>query len=74
MPEKKGKKEGETNLGHQSENSVLEFLGDVDKAIDIMSTVEIHSALGTDSSLVRFAVGVDLKMRMLLTMKNPGGR
>jgi len=30
--------------------------------------------LGTDSSLVSLAERVDLKMRMLLTMKNPGLR
>jgi len=39
-----------------------------------MSTVEVHSALGTDGSLVSFAVGVDLILRMPLAVKNPGGR
>jgi len=64
----------ETNLVHQSGNGILESLGDVDQASDIMSTVEIHSTLGTDSSLVSLAVRIDFKMRMLLTMENPGGR
>jgi len=64
----------ETNLVHQSGNGVLESLGDVDQAIDIMSTVKIHSTLGADSSLVSFAVGVDLILGVFLAMKNSGGR
>jgi len=39
-----------------------------------MPLVGIKSALGTDGGLVSFAVRVDFKMRMLLAMKNPGGR
>jgi len=39
-----------------------------------MTNVGIDNTLGTDGSLVSFAVRVDLKMRMLLAMKNPGGR
>ena len=70
----KGKKELETNLVHQSGNGILESLGDVDQASDIMSTVEIHSTLGTDGGLVSFAVRVDFLVRMLLAVKNPGGR
>jgi len=38
-----------------------------------MSTVEIHSALGTDGSLVSLAVSVNLVLRMPLAVKNPGG-
>ena len=62
----------EENLVHQSGNGVLESLGDVDQASDIMSTVEIHSTLGTDGGLVSFAVRVDFLVGMLLAMKNPG--
>jgi len=41
--------------------------------MEIVSLVGIHNTLGTDSSLVGLAVRVDLKMRMLLAVKNPGG-
>jgi len=64
----------ETNLVHQSGNGVLEALGDIDQAINIMTTVEIDNTLCTDSGLVSFAVRVDLILRMLLAVKNPGGR
>jgi len=64
----------ETNLVHQSGNAVLESLGESGQGMEIVSLVGIHNTLGTDSSLVSFAVGVDLLMRMLLAMKNPGGR
>jgi len=64
----------ETNLVHQSGNGVLEFLGDVDQTIDIMTTVEIYSTLGTDSCLISLAVGVDFLVGVFLAMKNPGGR
>ena len=67
-------KKGKTNLGHQSGNGVRESLGDVDEATNVMTNVEIDNTLGTDGSLVSFAVRVDLKMRMLLAMKNPEGR
>ena len=70
----KGKKELETNLVHQSGNGILESLGDVDQASDIMSTVEIHSTLGADSSLVSLAVRVNLKLGVFLAMKNSGSR
>jgi len=73
MKSKKWKKDLKTNLVHQSGNGVLESLGDVDQASNIMSTVKIHGALRTNRSLVSFAVRVDFKMRMLLAMKNPGG-
>ena len=46
----------------------------VDRGINIMSLVEIKSALGTHRSLVSFAVRVDFLVRMLLAVKNPGGR
>jgi len=39
-----------------------------------MSLVGIKSALRTDSSLVSLAERVDFILRVLLTMKNPGGR
>jgi len=73
MPEKKGKKEGETNLVHQSGNRVLESLGDVDEKVDIMSSMGFDGTLGTDSSLVSLAVGIDLLVRMHRATKNPGG-
>ena len=63
----------ETNLVHQSGNAVLESLGDVDQAINIMSFMKIDGALCTDSSLVSLAVRIDFLMRMLLAVKNPGG-
>ena len=63
-----------TNLVHQGGNRVLESLGDVDEKVDIMSFMEIDGALGTDGGLVSLAVGVDFKVRMLLTVKNPGSR
>jgi len=64
----------EANLVHQSGNGVLESLGEGGEGINIMSLVGIKSALGTDSSLVSLAERVDLILRMLLAMKNPGGR
>ena len=62
----------ESNLVHQIGNSVLESLGDVDQATNVMTNVGIDDTLGTDSSLVSLAVGVDLILRMLLAVKNPG--
>jgi len=64
----------ETNIVHQSGNGVRESLGDVNKAIDLMSFVEIDNTLGADSCLVGLAVRVDFLVRMLLAVKNPGGR
>jgi len=64
----------EANLVHQSGNGVLESLGEGGEGINVMSLVGIKSALGTHRSLVSLAVRVDLILRMLLTMKNPGGR
>jgi len=64
----------EANLVHQSGNGVLESLGDIDEKVDIVSSMGFDGTLGTDGGLVSFAVIVDLKMRMLLAMKNPGGR
>ena len=62
-----------TNLMQQSGNGVLESLGDVDQATNIMTYVGIHDTLGTHGSLVSLTVGVDFLMRMLLAMKNPRG-
>ena len=67
-------KDLKTNLIHQSGNGVLESLGGGGEGMKIVSLVGIHNTLGTDSSLISLAVGVDLKMRMLLTVKNPGSR
>ena len=68
-----GKREGEANLVHQSGNGVLESLGKVGEVSNVMTHVRVNNTLGTEGSLVSFAVRVDLKMRMLLAMKNPGG-
>ena len=62
------------NLVHQSGNGVLEFVGDVDQAIEVVSFVEIDNTFSADRCLISFTEGVDLLMRMLLTVKNPGGR
>jgi len=62
----------ESNLVHQSGNGVLESLGDIDEKVDVMSSMRFNGTLGTDGSLVSLAVGVDLKVRMLLAVKNPG--
>ena len=62
------------NLVHQSGNGVLESLGDIDEKVDIVSSVGFDGTLGTDRCLISFTEGVDLLMRMLLTVKNPGGR
>jgi len=64
----------EANLVNQSGNGVLESLGGGGEGMKIVSLVGIHNTLGTDSSLVSLAVRVDLILRMLLAMKNPGGR
>jgi len=64
----------ESNLVNQSGYGVLETPGDIGKAIDIMSFMKIDGTLGTNSSQVSFAVGVDLKLRMPLAVKNPGRR
>ena len=62
-----------TNLMQQSGNGVLESLGDVDQATNIMTYVGIHDTLGTHGSLVSFAVRDNFLVRMHLAMKNSGG-
>ena len=62
----------EENLVHQSGNGVHESLGDIDEKVDVMSSMGFDSTLGTHRGLVSLAVGVDLKMRVLLAVKNPG--
>jgi len=69
-----GENEGETNLVHQSGNAVLESLGEVSEVSNVMAHVRVDKTLGTDSILVSLAVRVDFLVRMLLAMKNPGGR
>ena len=64
----------EANLVHQSGNSVLESLGKVGEVSNVMAHVRVNNTLGTDSCLVSFAVRVDLILRVLLAVKNPGGR
>ena len=39
-----------------------------------MTHVRVNNTLGTEGSLVSFAVRVDLKMRVFLAIKNPGSR
>ena len=39
-----------------------------------MSSMGFDGTLGTDGGQVSFAVGIDFLMRVLLAMKNPGGR
>jgi len=71
----RGKKRNkETNLVHQGGNSLLESLGDVDQAIEVMSFVEIDNTLSANRCLVSFAIRVDLLVRMLLAVKSPGSR
>jgi len=72
--ERRGEKKWKTNLVHQSGNGVLEFLGDIDEKVDIMSSMGFDGTLGTNSSQVSFAVGVNLVLRMLLALENPGCR
>ena len=67
-------KDLKTNLIHQSGNGVLEPLGDVNQATNIMTNVGIDNTLRADSSLVSLAVRVDFLVRMLLAVKNSGGR
>ena len=67
-------KDLKTNLIHQSGNGVLESLGEGGEGMKIVSLVGIHNTLGTDSCLVSLAVRVDLILRMLLAVKNSGGR
>jgi len=71
--EKRGKRK-ETNLVHQSGKTVLESLGESGQQGKFVPLMGFDGTLGTDRSLVSLAVRVDLKMRMLLAMKNPGGR
>jgi len=56
--ERRGEKKWKTNLVHQSGNGVLEFLGDIDEKVDIMSSMGFDGTLGTNSSQVSFAVGI----------------
>jgi len=62
------------NLVHQSGNAVLESLGEGGQQVKFVPLMEFNDTLGTDSSLVSLAVRVDFLVRMLLAVKNPGGR
>ena len=68
---RKKKEQERANLFDELGDFLLESLHHIGQSLDFMSFVEIKDAFGANCLLVCLAIGVDFKVRMLVTTSGP---